>query len=121
MLVYARGAIARQVGVAWRYGVANLSRRRAESLVQIVGVRLGLMVLLLLGLVRNDLTRTTGASACPRTCRITSSSTSRRSDRDAFIGVLAERGAQTSRVLPMIRGRMTQINGRAGRAACVRG
>ena len=47
--------LARQVGVAWRYGVANLSRRRAESLVQIVAFGAGIMVLLLLGLVRNDL------------------------------------------------------------------
>ncbi len=43
------------VGVAWRYGVANLSRRRAESVVQIAAFGLGMMVLLLLGLVRSDL------------------------------------------------------------------
>jgi len=43
------------VGVAWRYGLANISRRGSESVVQIVAFGLGLMVLLLLGVVRNDL------------------------------------------------------------------
>lgn len=42
-------------GVAWRYGLANISRRGAESVIQIVGFGLGLMVLLLLTVVRTDL------------------------------------------------------------------
>lgn len=42
-------------GVAWRYGLANIARRRGESVVQIVAFGLSLMVLLLLGLVRNDI------------------------------------------------------------------
>ncbi len=42
-------------GVAWRYGLANISRRGAESVVQIIAFGLGLMVLLLLTVVRNDL------------------------------------------------------------------
>ncbi len=42
-------------GVAWRYGLANLSRRGRESVVQVVAFGLGLMVLMLLTLVRNDL------------------------------------------------------------------
>jgi len=43
------------VGVAWRYGLANIARRGRESVVQVVAFGLGLMVLLLLGVVRNDL------------------------------------------------------------------
>ena len=43
------------VGVSWRYGLANVSRRGGESVVQIVAFGLGLMVLLLLAVVRNDL------------------------------------------------------------------
>lgn len=42
-------------GVAWRYGLASIARRGSESIVQIVAFALGLMVLLLLTLVRNDL------------------------------------------------------------------
>jgi putative ABC transport system permease protein len=39
----------------WFYGLANVGRRRAASLTQIVGFSLGLMALLLLTLVRGDL------------------------------------------------------------------
>jgi len=42
-------------GVAWRYGLANIARRGSESVVQIVAFGLGLMVLLLLTIVRNDI------------------------------------------------------------------
>lgn len=42
-------------GVAWRYGLANIARRSGESVVQIVAFGLSLMVLLLLGVVRNDI------------------------------------------------------------------
>ncbi len=43
------------VGVSWRYGLANLARRGRESIMQIVAFGLGLMVLLLLTTVRNEL------------------------------------------------------------------
>jgi len=39
----------------WFYGLANVARRRAASLTQILGFALGLMALLLLTLVRSDL------------------------------------------------------------------
>lgn len=43
------------VGVAWRYGLANVARRGRGSAVQVVAFGLGLTVLLLLTLVRTDL------------------------------------------------------------------
>ncbi len=45
-------------GIAWRYGLANIARRGGESVVQIVAFGLSLMVLLLLGVVRNDILKT---------------------------------------------------------------
>ncbi len=42
-------------GVAWRYGLANISRRGTESIVQIVAFALSLNVLLLLTVVRGDI------------------------------------------------------------------
>ncbi len=42
-------------GIAWRYGLANISRRGTESVVQIVAFALSLNVLLLLTVVRGDL------------------------------------------------------------------
>ena len=54
VLVQSLKGIRRSVGVSWRYGVANISRRGRESIVQLVAFGLGLMVLLLLLVVRND-------------------------------------------------------------------
>ena len=54
-LVRVTGRLRGAVGVAWRYGLANVSRRGAASVVQIVAFGLGLMMLLLLAVVRGDL------------------------------------------------------------------
>src|SRR4029453_12447245 len=55
LLVRALAPLRAGVGVAWRYGLANIARRGRDSVVQIVAFGLGLMVLLLLALVRDDL------------------------------------------------------------------
>ncbi len=56
-------ALARRgTGGAWRYGLANVGRRGAGSVVQVVAFGLGLTVLLLLAVVRNDLLREWRAS-----------------------------------------------------------
>jgi putative ABC transport system permease protein len=57
-LVRALAVVRGRVGVSWRYGVANIARRGRESVVQVVAFGLGLMVLLLLIIVRNDLLST---------------------------------------------------------------
>jgi putative ABC transport system permease protein len=54
-LVHLLGQLRQRVGVAWRFGLANIARRRADSVIQIVAFGLGIMVLLLLSTVRNDL------------------------------------------------------------------
>lgn len=54
-LVSLTGRLRGRVGVAWRYGLANIARRGRDSVVQITAFGLSLMVLLLLGIVRNDL------------------------------------------------------------------
>ncbi len=46
------------VGVAWRYGLANVARRGRDSAIQVVAFGLGITVLLLLTLVRTDLLET---------------------------------------------------------------
>jgi len=109
-LVSLAGRLRGTVGVAWRYGVANLSRRRAESLVQIVAFGTGIMVLLLLGVVRNDLERDWRISlpaSLPNYFFINIP----QDERDAFVTELIDRGGKPSRVMPMIRGRLTAING----------
>jgi putative ABC transport system permease protein len=112
LLVFLAGRLRGRVGVAWRFGVANLSRRRSESLVQIVAFGTGIMVLLLLSIVRDDLNsdwRRTLPADIPNYFFINIPP----NDRDAFVQFLKDRGAKTARVLPMIRGRLTHIKGRS--------
>ncbi len=111
-LVLLAGRLRGRVGVAWRFGVANLSRRRAESVVQLVAFGTGIMVLLLLGIIRDDLNsdwRRTLPPDLPNYFFINIPP----GERDAFIRYVDGQGARTTRVLPMIRGRLTAINGRA--------
>lgn len=111
-LVLLAGRLRGRVGVAWRYGVANLSRRRAESVVQLVAFGTGIMVLLLLGIIRDDLNsdwRRTLPPDLPNYFFINIPP----GERDAFIRFVEAQGARTTRVLPMIRGRLTAINGEA--------
>lgn len=44
-----------RVGVAYRYGLANIARRKNQSVSQILGIGLGVMVIVLLTLIRTDL------------------------------------------------------------------
>ena len=111
LLVMAAGRLRSHAGVAWRYGVASLSRRRADSIVQLVAFGTGIMALLLLGILRNDLDgdwRMSLPADLPNYFFINIPPQS----RDAFVAYLHARGAKTSRVLPMIRGRLTAIDGR---------
>jgi putative ABC transport system permease protein len=109
-LVLLAGRLRGRVGVAWRFGVANLSRRRAESVVQLVAFGTGIMVLLLLGIIRDDLNsdwRRTLPPDLPNYFFINIPP----GERDDFIRFVQAQGARTTRVLPMIRGRLTAING----------
>ena len=110
VLVTLAGRLRGSVGVSWRYGVANLSRRRAESLVQIVAFGMGIMVLLLLGLVRNDLANDWRLSL-PKDIPNFFFINIPQDQRDSFMADLTARGALPSRVMPMIRGRLVGING----------
>jgi len=111
LLVRAASSLRGTVGVSWRYGIANLSRRRGESVIQIVAFGLGIMVLLLLAVVRNDLLadwRKSLPEDLPNFFFINIPP----GDRDDFVAFLEDKGAATSRVLPMIRARLSEINGR---------
>jgi len=85
LLVYLAGRLRGRVGVAWRFGVANLSRRRGDSLMQIVAFGTGIMVLLLLSIVRDDL-NSDWRRTLRQTYPITSSSTSRRATATPLSG-----------------------------------
>jgi putative ABC transport system permease protein len=109
-LVALAGRLRGRVGVAWRFGVANLSRRRAESVVQLVAFGTGIMVLLLLSILRTDLNsdwRRTLPQNLPNYFFVNIPPQA----RAEFVSFLEAQGARTTRVLPMIRGRLIAING----------
>lgn len=99
------------VGVSWRYGIANLGRRRTESVVQLTAFALGIMMLLLLAVVRNDLLidwRRSLPADTPNFFFINIPS----EEHEQFGQFLEQRGARDVRVRPMVRARMTHINGK---------
>ena len=111
VLVMSANRLRGRVGVAWRYGIANLARRRAESVVQIVAFGTGVMALMLLGILRSDLTgdwRETLPQNLPNYFFINIPPAS----RTAFESFLREQGARPARMLPLLRGRLTAIDGR---------
>jgi len=110
VLVYLAGRLRGRVGVAWRFGVANLSRRRAESVVQLAAFGTGIMVLLLLGILRGDLNGDWQRTLPPNLPNYFFINIPPAARAD-FVRFLEAQGARTTRVLPMIRGRLTLING----------
>jgi putative ABC transport system permease protein len=99
------------VGVSWRYGLANLGRRRTESVVQLTAFAHGIMMLLLLAVVRNDLLNDWRRSLPADTPNFFFINIPP-DEHENFEKFLAERGAERARALPMVRARMTHINGR---------
>lgn len=110
VLVKSLGTLRGSVGISWRYGMANIARRGRDSVIQIVAFGLGLMVLLLLAVVRNDLMHQWRASLpenAPNHFMINI-----RPDQTAAIGeFFAKRAVPPPELVPMIRARLTQING----------
>jgi putative ABC transport system permease protein len=111
LLVRLAGRLRGGVGISWRYGLANLSRRGPESIAQVVAFGLGLMVLLLLAVVRNDLLDTWQESLPADTpnhflINIPAAETTE------FVQFFAARQLPEPRLYPMIRARLTAINER---------
>ena len=110
-LVRAAARVRGSAGVAWRYGIANLARRRTESITQIVAFGLGIMLLLALAILRDDLVTDWRASlpADVPNYFFVNIPSDLRSD---FEHELQAQGARLTRMLPMIRGRLLAINDR---------
>ncbi len=102
-----RGAFTHQ---GWRFAVTSLQRRPGATVVQVVSLALGLMALLLLTVVRGDLNEAWRASTPPD------------APNRFVINILPDQKAGVERQLaaagvkeimlyPMIRGRLTAVNG----------
>ncbi len=109
-LVASIGRFRSGVGVAWRYGLANVARRGRDSAVQVVAFGLGLTVLLLLTLVRTDLLegwRQTLDEDAPNHFLINI-----QPHEVGSVGAFFEdNGATAPMFTPLVRARMTSING----------
>jgi putative ABC transport system permease protein len=111
LLISGLNTIRGSVGVAWRFGLANIARRPSGSVMQIVAFGLGIMVLLLLSTVRNDLLDDWQGSLpedAPNHFLINIQSDQVEAINDFFTG----QGVET-RIYPMVRARLIKINGRA--------
>ena len=120
VLVRITGRLRGGVGVAWRYGLANVSRRGAGSVVQIVAFGLGLMVLLLLAVVRSDLLndwRRSLPADVPNNFLINI----RPDERSSLQEFLRSHQFGSPAMYPMVRARMTAINGENGATLRARG
>jgi putative ABC transport system permease protein len=109
-LVATMGHFRSGVGVAWRYGLANVARRGRDSAVQVVAFGLGLTVLLLLTIVRTDLLegwRQTMAEDAPNHFMINIQP----QELDSVASIFADAGIQAPKFVPLVRARMSTING----------
>jgi len=97
-------------GVAWRYGLANLARRGRESVIQVVAFGLGLMVLLLLTTVRNDL-MDNWRQSLPENAPNQFMINIQPQEVEPMAAFLQEHGLDVPRFVPLVRARMTTING----------
>ncbi len=105
-LQYFRG----RVGVAWRYGIANVARRGRESSVQVVAFGIGLMVLLLLTIVRTELMSAWQAELpvdAPNHFVINIQA----AERTVVTEILARHGISSPRYTPLVRARISHVNG----------
>lgn len=109
LLVAATGLLRGQVGVAWRYGLANIARRGRNSVVQVTAFGLSLMVLLLLGIVRNDLLegwQATLPDDAPNHFLINIQPDETAALREFF----ADQGLEPPTLVPLVRARLSALN-----------
>ena len=115
LLVKGLSSVRAHAGLAWRFGLANIARRPSASVAQILAFGLGLMVLLMMLVVRDDLLgawqqRLPADAPNHFLINIQPNDVERLKD---FL-VKSDIGAsEAPRLFPMVRGRLTHINERA--------
>jgi len=111
LLLLALGMTRQGTGVTWRYGLASLRRRASATQWQVMALGLGLMALLTLTLVRTDLMaswRSSLPADAPNRFLINV-----QPDQVEEVGrFLAAEGIRQVALHPMVRARLTAINGR---------
>ncbi|MDO8893306.1 MAG: FtsX-like permease family protein [Sulfurimicrobium sp.] len=106
----------RGVGVTWRYGLANLVRRRHASASQVMALGLGLTALLILTLVRGDLLHS-WQSTLPQHAPNRFVINIQPDQVQPLQDFLGNHGMASAALFPMVRGRLLAINDRTVSAA----
>lgn len=96
---------------AWRFAQGSLSRRPASSALQIVALSLGLMALLLLTLVRQDLLAA-WRQATPENAPNHFVINIQPEQRAPLAAAMDQAGIREASLFPMIRGRLIEVDGR---------
>jgi len=110
LMIHWMGKLRSRVGVAYRYGLANVARRKNQSVAQVIGIGLGIMVMILLTLIRTDLLenwRNRIPEGTPNYF-LMNIQTDEVEELKLFLN---ENNANPASIFPMIRGRLTEING----------
>ena len=105
-----------RVGVAWRFGLNNLWRRRRASISQILAFGLTLMAMAVVALVRSDL-MTTWQRQLPDDAPNHFAINILPERQQEFRAFMETAGITTAQLYPMVRGRLVQINGTEVRKA----
>ena len=111
-MVRVLGRLRAQTRMSWRFGLASVARRARLSVLQTTAIGLGLAVILLLGLVRNDLFRQWTAhlpADAPNQFLINIQN----DEVAAMRAFLTTRAAVAPQFYPMVRGRLLTINSAA--------
>jgi putative ABC transport system permease protein len=111
LLVRSLGGLRRRAGAGWRFGLANVARRPGTSAAQVLGLGLGIMAVLLLTLIRNDLMGDWQRSLPPKAPNqfaINIQADQRAPLRSFF----HSHGQPAPAFYPMVRGRLVAIDGK---------
>ena len=103
--------VSRSAGFNWRFGLANLRRHRAGSVVQVMALGLGLMALILLTLVRADLLEN-WRNGLPVDAPNRFVVNIQPDQVQAIAQFFTINGVPEPRLFPMVRGRLVEINGK---------
>ncbi|WP_338765955.1 FtsX-like permease family protein [Massilia sp. METH4] len=96
---------------AWRFAVTSLQRRPGATVVQVVSLALGLMALLVLTIVRDDL-MTSWRNATPADAPNHFVINIQPDQKEEIAAKLRAGGAHEAPLYPMIRGRLAAVNGK---------
>jgi len=97
-------------GITWKYGIANIARRRAASTLQLLAFGTGIMVILLLTIIRTELInswQSTIGQGSPNYFAINIHPHQLSSVKNLF----KDSGLAVPELVPMVRARLTRING----------